>query len=178
MMTISEFKRNAKVLNLCGKYSALWDNAKDDKELMELALDSNGVVFMAGMCNTEYGIETQYLRKMFPLYANGTRKANFKGYNSCMYAGLEGEEITVSTTLLLLIGCNCRITVPDNHACRIYLDRACKDIQVEIGRNGLAEVYIFGESTSISFSGDKKGGKTYWMYKENKELTWIPRKRQ
>jgi len=40
-------KHNALRLGLCGEYKGKWDSAASKRELVNMALDSNGIEFMA-----------------------------------------------------------------------------------------------------------------------------------
>ena len=80
-------KRNALRLGLCGEYKGKWDSAASKRELINMALDSNGIEFMADSIAFGWGLSKEYLLKEFGEFANGFYQCNEHGYTSEMYIG-------------------------------------------------------------------------------------------
>ena len=156
MNSIIDFKRRSKEMNLCEEYSFKWDGCRTDKELIDMALGVKGVHFMAGLSATEDGLGTDAIKSRFGPYINGRYRSRQKGYNSSMYAGVEGGIIEADTTLLLAIGCNCTVKVPPFFCTQVYLDRGCKEVEILLGEGSFAEVYTFGDETKVTNSPDSK----------------------
>lgn len=72
-------KRNALRLGLCGEYKGKWDSAASKRELVNMALDSNGIEFMADSIAFGWGLSKDYLLKEFGEFANGFYQCNEHG---------------------------------------------------------------------------------------------------
>lgn len=156
MNSIIDFKQRSKENNLCEEYSLKWDGCRTDKELIDMALGVKGVHFMAGLSNTEEGLDTDAIKSRFTEYINGRYKSRQKGYNSSMYVGVDGGIIEADTTLLLAIGCNCTVKVPPFFCAQVYLDRGCREVEMLLGKGSFAEVYTFGDGTKVTNSPDSE----------------------
>ena len=174
--SILELRRNANMLNLCSEYSQKWDNATDFKKMMDMALDAKGIEFVAASTNTSWGITTEYLVSNFSDYINGKYVSKQQGYTSECYAGYD-KDITVRTTLLLVIDFCGKIVVPVYSMCNIYLDSNCTDIEIELGENSSAQVFVFGNRTKPKFTGDAARSRIYGMDKKKERLAWTKRRR-
>ena len=64
-------KRNALMLGLCGEYKDRWDKCSNKKELIDLALDSNGVEFIADAITFGWGCSQEFLLNEFADFING-----------------------------------------------------------------------------------------------------------
>ncbi len=138
-------KKNALRLGLCGEYKAKWDNARGKKDLVDIALDSNGVEWICQMA--EMGVLTKEIALSdFGNYINGKYVRNKGGYTSEVYAYYDGT-VTMRTTLLVVMGCDVEVIVPENSIGRIY---TCCGAKVRVTGKGKAEVITPGRMTSQS----------------------------
>lgn len=146
MEDLLQFKRNATFLGLCGEYKKKWDACGDKRALVGMALDSNGVEFMADSIAFGWGLSRDFLLKEFGEYANGAYQCHERGYTSEMYIGARGE-LTARSTILLVAYCDdLRIEVPERFACRVYV---CGGSKVEIRNLGATELFVYGDGNAI-----------------------------
>lgn len=132
---ILALKRNALRLGLCGEYKAKWDGARDKGGLMEIALDSNGVEWVCQMANKGV-LGKDMVLSDFGEYINGKYVRKKGGYTSELYAYYNGT-ITLRTTLLVIMGGDVEVVVPEYHVGRIYV---CCGAKVRVTGKGKAEV--------------------------------------
>ena len=141
MEKILQFKRNATVLGLCGEYKKKWDRCNTKQDLVRMALDSNGVEFMADSIAFGWGLSKDYLLREFGTYANGAYQCHEGGYTSEMYVGTHGTLKSDSTILLVAYCDDLKIIIPKHTFCRIYV---CGGGKVLIENNGKCEVLNYG----------------------------------
>ena len=132
---ILALKRNALRLGLCGEYKAKWDGARDREDLMDIALDSNGVEWICQMANMGV-LSKETVLSDFGEYINGKYVRKKGGYTSELYAYYNGT-ITMRTTLLVVMGGDVEVIVPEYHVVRIYV---CCGAKVRVTGKGEAEV--------------------------------------
>lgn len=142
MEKILQFKRNATILGLCGEYKKKWDECNTKQDLVDMALDSNGVEFMADSIAFGWGLSKDYLLREFGKYANGAYKCHEGGgYTSEMYVGAHGT-LKSGTAILLVAYCDdLKIVIPEYAFCRIYV---CGGSKILIENNGKCEVLNYG----------------------------------
>lgn len=139
-------KRNAILLGLCGQYGKRWDGCSSKRDLVNMALDGNGIEFMADSIAFGWGLSKEYLQREFGDFMNGNYQCIEKGYTSEMYIGVSGV-VCARSTLLLVGYCNdFKVVVPKNMACRIYM---CGGSKVNIENRGHAEIYEYGTDNII-----------------------------
>ena len=166
-------KRNAIMLGLCGQYKSKWNSASTKRELVDLALDSNGIEFMADSIAFDWGLSKDYLLKEFGEFMNGFHQCREKGYTSEMYIGTHGV-LSVKSTLLLIGYCDdLEIEIPQHTVCRIYV---CGGSRVRIENKGHAEIYEYGTDNIInlieydgSYSLRESVSKSKWNNYKDKE---------
>lgn len=171
--SVFELHRNAKLMNLCTEYNEKWNNATDAKKLIDMALDAKGIEFVAASSNTAWGLSTKFIEKNFPDFCNGKYVSHNKGYTSEMFVGVKGKEITPKATLALFIECDAKISISQYGAHHLYFDKNCSDVEIHIGENAIAEVYVFGDSTNMKINKES-GAKCniYGMGKDCGRLAW------
>lgn len=143
-------KRNAVMLGLCDEYKAEWNEAKDKKNLVDMALDANGVEFMAKSVAEGWGLSKDYILGNFGDYVNEGYVRDKGGYTSKLYVDYGGD-IFQPATLNLLIGCNTSVLVPEYSVCKIYV---CGMSNVRINCAGKCYVYVYGGYNDVKYSGD------------------------
>lgn len=144
------FKRNAVMLGLCDEYKAAWNSVKDKKGLVDLALDANGVEFVAKSVAEGWGLPIGYMAENFGDYANENYVRDKGGYTSKLYVGYGGD-IFQPATLNLLVGCDTSVLVPECSVCKIYV---CGRSNVRIRCVGKCYVYVHGGYNEVEYSGD------------------------
>lgn len=143
-------KRNALRLGLCGEYKGKWDSAASKRELVNMALDSNGIEFMADSIAFGWGLSKEYLLKEFGEFANGFYQCNEHGYTSEMYIGAHGV-IKARSTIILVAYCkDLEIEVPENMVTRIYV---CGKSEVRIECKGKCDLIEYGEDNDVKIIG-------------------------
>ena len=138
-------KRNACMLGLCGQYKTMWDECRNKKDLIGMALDANGVEFMADSIEFGWGLSKEYLIKEFGDFVNGKYQRNKGGYKSRMYVGYEGD-ITIDSTITLLVGCKGRVIVPCSMVGNIYI---CGGCDIDVTNDGVVYLYTYGSSNKV-----------------------------
>lgn len=135
-----DFKRRAVALGLCGVYKEQWDCASGARELVDIALDANGIEFMAESVGGGWGLSPGYLSRTFGEYINGEYLSRQGGYSSELWVSHSGE-VVPRGTLSLFVDCEGCITIPKGRVCRVYLTSCC---DVEIACEGECEVLCYG----------------------------------
>lgn len=138
-------KRNACMLGLCGQYKTMWDACRNKKDLIDMALDANGVEFMADSIAFDWGLSKEYLMKEFSDFINGKYQRNKGGYKSRMYVGYEGD-ITIDSTITLLVGCKGKVVVPCSMVASIYV---CGGCDIDVKNDGVVYLYAYGSSNKV-----------------------------
>lgn len=113
-------KRNALMLGLCGEYKKKWDNCASKKELIDLALDSNGVEFLADAITFGWGCSQGGLLKEFSDFINGKYQRKKDGYTSELYVEPH-DKIELRSTLTVIAGGRASVIVPPNFFGRVYV---------------------------------------------------------
>lgn len=146
MSSILDFKREAIAKGLCKQYRTRWDNAQSKKDLMDIALDANGIEYMAEMLNEGWGLTPGYICKEFADYINGRYEKSYNGYKTAMYVMYDGE-LTASCTAYLLASCNMKVVIPENCVCRLFI---CAGSNITIDCEGDCEVYCYGDRSQVN----------------------------
>lgn len=165
MNDLLKLKRVAEQLNICGRYRRTWDNAANLQDIMDMALSAQGIEFVCDGCAFGWGLTQEYILKKFGDYINGRYQRNMGGYTSEMYVEAKGE-ITLRSTLNLLVGCNCTIVVPERHICKVYV---CNS-SVRLDCKGHCEVYVYGDGCEVIVADGLHSDVT--LYKEHKSH-WV-----
>lgn len=137
------FKRNAVMLGLCEDYTKKWDSAKNKEDLMDMALDSNGVEMLCDAAAFGWGMDIQYMKKTFLDYINGGWKRNRNGYTSCLYVDYAGH-IEQECTLTAIISSNVTFHVPKYRICKLHISG---NSNVEVTGDGVCYVYLYGDGS-------------------------------
>lgn len=145
MSSILDFKREAIAKGLCKQYRNKWDNAQSKKDLVDIALDANGIEYMAEMLNEGWGLTPEHIHKEFADYINGRYEKKHNGYKTAMYVMYNGE-LTTSCTAYLLASCNIKVVIPKNCVCRLFI---CAGSNVMIDCEGDCEVYCYEDKSQV-----------------------------
>lgn len=152
MNELIDLKKKALNLGLCDEYKTKWDSASNKSDLITMALDAKGIDFMADSISNGWGVSTDFLKKKFPEYANGTVVKNPNGYTSSMFVESKNG-IDIKTTLVLLVSCNCDAKVPKEVMTNLYI---CGHSNVNVACDGYCQVYLYGDSSMAKIEGNGK----------------------
>lgn len=114
---------------LCDNYTSKAIDAKSKLSLIRLALDANGVSYLQEMQSSGFALPYEVITKEFKNYINGRYIAEYKndkgsGYTSSIYC-CSMNDIEISTTLTVILGCCSDIWVKENDFVRLYVDKNC-----------------------------------------------------
>lgn len=142
--SILELKRKSLAMGLCGEYKGKWDNSATPKDLVDIAIDINGADFLCASVAKGWGLSKDFLLNNFNGLINGNYVANYgkgNGYTSEIYIGHKGD-VTVRTTILIVLYSDVTIHVPINHVCRIF---AAGNTNVSVECNGVCEFVDYSD---------------------------------
>lgn len=144
-------KRWVEVHGLCGRYRALWDGADGVESLFRLALDANGMSFMAEAMGSVHGLSVVWVRRHFGDYVDGGYVVEHNGYSGCWLCGaVDGGSYVVRSTQLLLSGCDKVIVVPRG---RFVVVHVCAGSRVRLACAGRCRLYVYGEGNEVIVDG-------------------------
>ena len=143
MIDLLQFKRNAKSRDLCRLYTDMWNSCKSKEDLVRMASDSNGALYMCESITEKWGLSSEYIKENFEGYCEG-QPIKQRGYNSCMLCEYNGT-YTNSNTIMLVINSTCDIVL-DTKVCEIFV---CDNSHINIinNNNNQASIHLFGNST-------------------------------
>jgi len=143
-------KRNALMLGLCGEYRSKWDGAGSDRDLMDIALDVNGVEFICEGVTDGWGLTPEYIRNRFGGYVNGRYVRSKDGYTSEMLCCFDESEFRQRSTITTIIACNTEVIVPRCCISKIYV---CGGSKLTLLCDGICELYVYGRDNEIKIHG-------------------------
>lgn len=144
MTEMETFRRNASMLGLCDTYAQKWDSCNSKKQLFSLATDVNSLAYLGETIAKGIGLTPKFISEEFHQFINGRFINSADGYTSALYCQYKGDEITVNTTVMLIIDYKGVINIPKNRPCELYL---C-NCEVEIIGEGNGIVYLFNSELS------------------------------
>lgn len=149
MIDLLQFKRNAKSRDLCRLYTDMWNSCKSNEDLVRMASDSNGALYMCESITEKWGLSSEYIKENFKEFCHG-EPIKQRGYNSCMLCGYIGT-YTNSNTIVLVIDSKCDIIL-DTKVCEIFV---CENSDVNIINNNdnQAIVHLYGNSICNDCNG-------------------------
>lgn len=139
MNTLADFLDNAKRKSICERGAKMWENCKSKKSLIDLALSAFGCEYVANAINEGWGISPEVIAEEFSMFNNGKYTREKEGYTSQLYCLPDTDEITISSTLTLIIGFKKLVIIPEHRFCELHI---C-DSEVSIYGKGRAEVYLY-----------------------------------
>lgn len=120
MNEMQKFREVARERGLCDRYSRLWDSCTSNKQLLDLAMDSNGIPYLCESVSQGWGLPVDYLLARFRMYINNKYISLHKGYSSKLFIR-HYDNVWVDATNVVLIECSTVLVVPKNTICNIYL---------------------------------------------------------
>lgn len=146
MVSLEQFRENARSEGICDRYAVLWDSCGSKKGLMDLALSAQGADFVCDGLVKGWGISSDEIKRRFGKYINGRYVYDDEsGYSSVMYCGYEGS-IDIESTLVVLIDSDVVMSVPDWHVCDIY---ASGKVSVSIVGGGRVRLIAYGDAGDV-----------------------------
>ena len=148
MNELLRFKKNAIRLGLCDEYKGKWDSCKSLKDLIDVALDINGIEFLADSMSFGWGMTPERLASDFHDYINGRyQRTKRDGYTSEMYVNYTSP-ITLRSTLTLIVGCDVEVKLPAVFAGALYV---AGNSHVRLmphldGLHGSLDVMVYGDA--------------------------------
>ena len=127
--SVLEFKQKAFKMGICEEYRKQWQQATNNKDLVDMAMSIQGADFLCASVVNQWGGTKEQM--MFALYdfANGNYVRHNQGYTSELFLYYEGK-ITVKSTLYIVIGSeDVEIYVPRYRIANIYL-AGCKNVKI------------------------------------------------
>jgi hypothetical protein len=120
MESIDTFYNKSIENGLCGRYSNLWLKCKNKKQFMDLALDANGISYVAESIAKGF-ITSKSIQQDFLPFINGKYiRHDESGFTSSIYVSPDAP-ITVRTTATIIADYNGEITVPKNMVCELHI---------------------------------------------------------
>lgn len=144
---------------LCAEYKDKVDDAKSNKQLVDIVMDANGMSYLPEMLSKGIPLSYEIIRKRFSSFINGRYVGQIKGksgheYTSAIYCKYVGDIDNADMTLLTLLGCSCVVNVSDNVFIHIYAD-SNSTVQVNCPTSATAIIEYWGNA-EISTSGRVK----------------------
>jgi hypothetical protein len=140
------FLSQAKLRGLCTNYTKKWESAESKKELLDIALDANGMPYVCKCVAEGWGITPEYIAQSFKGYLNGRYIHSGNGYTSAIYVG-DGNVGIVSTAAILI---DCKGVVSSNRMCELYIANS----DVELIGAGTFKVHTY--NSRVHFECDVK----------------------
>lgn len=165
-----ELKRKSMSLGLCEIYKKKWDECESKKELIDMALDANGIEYLADFFSFGWGLSPEYILKEFHDYINGAYQRSSNGYTGELFV-LNKKTISVRSTLNLLVECDCTVIVPASVVCKIYV---CGG-SVTIENHGVVDVFCYGDTKEPIFTEDDSRHLHRSTCVHIQHSLWIPR---
>jgi hypothetical protein len=134
---------------LCDEYATKVQQAKSKKQVVDIALDANGVSYLQEMMEKGHALPYDVIRNDFRPYLNGRYVSVHKnGENGREYTGSvyfeQINDLLVHTTITSLLNCECNVIVPKNSIALLYSDGNCT-IHVICMENAKCKVYHSGD---------------------------------
>lgn len=104
-ITLEQFRKNADIHGVCGM-SKLWDSCKTKKQLIDLALDIKGIMYISKAMADGWGISADELCKEFGNFLNGKYIHSSGLYTSSMVMPFGNEQFSylkLNTTCTMII---------------------------------------------------------------------------
>lgn len=138
MNTFGEFIEKSKP-NLCKEYAAKLDKAGSKKAMIDLALDANGMPWVAESV-AKGDLPIDVVANDFKPFLNGKYTRIGNGFTSRIYCQPPEDSIKIETTATLIIGFKGKVIV--DRPCRLYL---CKSDVTIVGMM-TPEVYLYNST--------------------------------
>ena len=147
MVNLEEFRANAEREGICESYALLWDKAGSKKQLMDIAMSSQGADFLCDSIAKGWGLSPREIVARFKRYINGVYTyESDSGYSSVLYCRYYGS-IEADDTMIILVDCDVTINVPDWAVCSVY---ATGRTNVSIVGGGRVRLIAYGNNEDVT----------------------------
>ena len=150
MTELQQYREEAERHDMCVEYREKWDNCKNRKQMIDMALGVKAVDFLCDSIAKGWGIRPHVIRERFEPYINGRYVSHQKGYASRIYCDFMGS-ITIDTALTALVCCNVNIYVPTYRSCEVYCTGRCN---IEVSGKGSIVFVCYGRPSDIVIVGN------------------------
>ena len=150
MVDLEQYRENAQSHGICREYERLWESAKSKKQIFDMALGVKAVDYICDSIAKGWGLSPEYIAKTFAPFINGKCVSNQKGYDSKLYCMYNGE-VNADVSLICLINCNAKLTMPKWAVCQIYCVGDCK---IDLAGDGTPIFICYGEESAIQIQGE------------------------
>lgn len=145
MIEIDELKHRVEVHGMmCERYGNIWNSCQSRKQLFDMAASAQGSETLCRAIAEGWGLDVGYISDKFRHYINDRYISEQDGYTSKMYADF-CEPMIADSTLVIIIGCNSSIEIPDNTVCEVKLVNS----SVTFTGNGICNVKTYGDCSVI-----------------------------
>lgn len=150
MITLKQFRENARNENLCEEYTQIWDSCKSKKQTMDMCLGVKGMDYVCDAYAKGWGMDKEAFTTEFKNFINGKFVYDAEGYSSEMYCGFNGN-VEIKTNCLMILDSDVVFTVQNGFSYQIFASGRCN-----LTFKGNAKIYLFtyGEKGNIKISGD------------------------
>ena len=144
---------------LCAEYKDKVDDAKSNKQLVDIVMDANGMSYLPEMSSKGIPLSYEIITKRFSSFINGRYVGHIKGksgheYTSAIYCKYVGDIDNADTPLLTLLGCSCTVNIAENAFVHIYVD-SNSTVQVNCPASATA-IIEYWRNAEVSASGKVK----------------------
>lgn len=144
---------------ICHEYMDKVLDAGSNRQLIDIAMDANGMSRLPEVASKGMFLPYEVITSRFAPFINGryighTVSKNGHEYTSALYCRYEGVINNADTTLLTLLGCDCKVEVAPNSFIHIYIDSRCK-VHVDCHPSSHAIVESWGGAV-VEMTGDVK----------------------
>lgn len=150
---INAFFNAAKDKGLCDEYISRFLAVKSKKQLMDMALGIQGILYLAQASNAGWGIPFKYMHEHFGMFINGKYIYDSKTYTSEMYL-YHNDTIIPNATICTIIDCTADVNIKPYKYSDIYLFGNSK-INLIMDEGAKCFVRSYGDNAIIE--GDIKG---------------------
>lgn len=150
MITLKQFRENARKENLCEEFSNIWDSCKSKKQYMDMCLCVKGMDYVCDAYAKGWGMDKEAFNTEFKNFINGRFIYEDEGCLSEMYCDFKGN-VSVKTNYLMILDSDIKLSLRKGFCYQIFASGKC-NIEFE----GEANVYLFtyGKEGDIKFSGN------------------------
>lgn len=152
MIDLTKFRENADEHGICEEYSERWAECVSKKQLIDLALDVNGTIYLCNALAKGWGLSPEFIEDKFAPFINGRYTCDNGKYSAQMFCNYGGT-VNVTTTLLTLINSEVKVYVSRSQICEIHAV-GCKNITLY--GEGKAVLVIYGGANTTNVSADDK----------------------
>lgn len=145
MKEIDAFKDRVQAHGMmCAKYDEIWRNCKSKKQLFDMAVSAQGSETLCCAIANGWGLDIDYVKQKYKAYINDRYISEQDGYTSKMYIGFF-EPMIVTTTLVIIIGCDGTLEIPNNCVCEVKLVNS----NITLTGGGICNVKKYGKCSAI-----------------------------